>query len=47
MTVPSFSRSTAKRSERTSPPASAWIVINRRADRECTEPRQTSITRSM
>jgi PilZ domain len=25
-----------KRSERTSPPAPAWIVINGRADRECT-----------
>jgi hypothetical protein len=25
-----------KRSERTSPPTPAWIVINGRADRECT-----------
>jgi hypothetical protein len=25
----------AKRSNRTSPPATAWIVINGRADREC------------
>jgi hypothetical protein len=32
--VPSFS-SMAKRTDRTSPPATAWIVINGRADREC------------
>jgi hypothetical protein len=25
----------AKRSERTSPPPTAWIVVNGRADREC------------
>jgi hypothetical protein len=32
--LPSFSTMT-RRSDRTVPPASAWIVINGRADREC------------
>ena len=34
ISVPSFSIM-ARRSDRAAPPATAWIVINGRADREC------------
>jgi hypothetical protein len=34
MTIPS-SLAMTKRSDRTAPPATAWILINGRADREC------------